>query len=203
MKTPEEDIGSIYSEDEALVLGPWQRIRQRFLSPIAFVLSRLGISPDMLSFASVGFGIGFCVLAPFQFTIAFWLLVASIICDGLDGVEARLKKTNTERGAFTDMFCDQMVVAFSVAGMAWIGKIHPVLAILFVYVYTALVTFLVIHRKLRVTSHWLIRPSRMVLYAAIALYFFFNIDLLNYLLFTYLLAFPMLFLSFWRLRKAL
>jgi phosphatidylglycerophosphate synthase len=203
MKTPREEFGSIYSEDEALVLGPWQRMRQRILTPIAFVLSRLGISPDMLSFASVGLGIGFCVLAPFQFTIAFWLLVASIICDGLDGVEARLTGTNTMRGAFTDMFCDQLVVAFSVAGMAWKGTIHPVLAILFVYVYTALVSFLVIHSLLRVTSHWIIRPSRMVLYGAIALYFFFNIDLLNYLLLTYLLAFPLLFLSFWRLRKAL
>ena len=203
MRTPREDFGSIYSEDEALVLGPWQRMRQRMLAPIAFVLSRLGIRPDMLSFASVGLGIGFCVLAPFQFTIAFWLLVASIICDGLDGVEARLTGTNTERGAFTDMFCDQLVVAFSVAGMAWKGTIHPVLAILFVYVYTALVTFLVMHSMLLVTSHWIIRPSRMVLYGAIALYFFFNINLLNYLLLTYLLAFPLLFLSYWRLRKAL
>jgi phosphatidylglycerophosphate synthase len=206
MKTPEEEsapLVSIYSEVEELVLGPWQRIRQRILSPIAFVLSRLGITPDMLSFASVGLGIGFFVLAPFQFTVAFWLLVASIIFDGLDGVEARMIGTNTERGAFTDMFCDGLVVAFSVAGMAWKGTIHPVLAILFVYVYTALVTFLVIHRLLRVTSHWIIRPSRMVLYAAIALYFFFNIDVLNYLLLTYLLAFPLLCLSFWRLRKAM
>ncbi len=203
MRTPREEFGSIYSEDEALVLGPWQRMRQRILTPIAFVLSRLGIRPDMLSFASVGLGIGFCVLAPFQFTIAFWLLIASILCDGLDGVEARLTGTNTERGAFTDMFCDQLVVAFSVAGMAWKGLIHPVLAILFVYVYTALVTFLVMHSLLHVTSHWIVRPSRMVLYAAIALYFFFNIDLLNYLLLTYLLAFPLLFLSYWRLRKAL
>ena len=206
MKTPEEEsapLASIYSEDEELLLGPWQRIRQRILSPIAFVLSRLGITPDMLSFASVGLGIGFFVLAPFQFTVAFWLLVASIIFDGLDGVEARMIGTNTERGAFTDMFCDGLVVAFSVAGMAWKGTIHPVLAILFVYVYTALVTFLVIHRLLRVTSHWIVRPSRMVLYAAIALYFFFNIDVLNYLLLTYLLAFPLLCLSFWRLRKAM
>jgi phosphatidylglycerophosphate synthase len=203
MKTPGEEFGSIYSEDEALVLGPWQRLRQRILTPIAFVLSRLGISPDMLSFASVGLGIGFCVLAPFQFAVAFWLLVASIFCDGLDGVEARLTGTNTVRGAFTDMFCDQLVVAFSVAGMAWKGTIHPVLAILFVFVYTALVSFLVMHSLLLVTSHWIIRPSRMVLYGAIALYFFFNIDLLNYLLLSYLLAFPLLFLSFWRLRKAL
>src|SRR5207245_805813 len=82
-------------------------------------LSRLGISPDMLSFTSVGLGIGFFLLAPFHFRLAFWLLVASVICDGLDGVEARLKRTNTPRGSFTDMFCDQLVVAFSVAGMAW------------------------------------------------------------------------------------
>ncbi|HCJ33910.1 MAG TPA: hypothetical protein DHV65_06370, partial [Ktedonobacter sp.] len=49
----------------------------------------------MLSFASVCFGIGFCLFVPFEFTIAFWLLVASVICDGLDGVEARLQGTNT------------------------------------------------------------------------------------------------------------
>ena len=203
MKRFKQQTGSIYSEDEELILGPWQRIRQFFLAPIATVLSRLGISPDLLSYTSVGLGIGFCLLAPVQFTVAFWFLVASIICDGLDGVEARLIRTNTARGSFTDMFCDQAVVAFSVAGMAWKGDVHPVLAILFVYVYTALVIFLVLHRMLQVSSHWIIRPSRMALYAAIALDFFFHIDVLNYLLLSYLLALPLLAVSFWRLRKAL
>jgi phosphatidylglycerophosphate synthase len=203
MKYLRQKTNSIYSEDEELVLGPWQRIRQFFLTPIAFALSRLGISPDMLSFLSVALGIGFCLLAPFQFAVAFWLLVASIICDGLDGVEARLMRVNTPRGSFTDMFCDQMVVALSVAGMAWKGAIHPALAILFVYVYTALVTFLMLHRMLQVSSHFIIRPSRMLLYAAIGLDFFFNIDVLNYLLLVYLFALPILCLSFWRLRKAL
>jgi phosphatidylglycerophosphate synthase len=203
MKQIKQRFGSIYSEDEERVLRPWQRIRQFFLAPIAAVLSRLGISPDMLSFASVALGIGFFLLAPFQFTIAFWLLVASVICDGLDGVEARLRRSNTPRGSFTDMFCDEAVVAFSVAGMVWRGSINPVLAILFVYVYTALVTFLMLHRMLQVSSHWIVRPSRMVLYIAIGLDFFFNIDLLNLVLLTYLLAFSMLALSFWRLRKAL
>lgn len=203
MKQLRQRFDSIYSEDEERVLGPWQQIRQFFLAPIAFVLSRLGISPDMLSYASVVLGIAFCMLAPFHFAFAFWLLMASIICDGLDGVEARLMRTNTARGSFTDMFCDVAVVAFSVAGMAWKGAIHPVLAILFVYVYTALVILLVLHRMLQISSHWIVRPSRMALYAAIALDFFFGIDLLNYLLFVYLLALPILFLSFWRLRNAL
>lgn len=196
-------FGSIYSEDEERVLRPWQQIRQFFLTPLAALLSRLGISPDMLSFTSVGLGIGFCLLAPFRFKLAFWLLVASVICDGLDGVEARLKRINTTRGSFTDMFCDQLVVAFSTAGMAWKGSINPVLAILFVYVYTALVIFLALHRMLQVSSRWIVRPSRMLLYIAIGLDFFFSINLLNILLVIYLLAFPMLALSFWRLRKAL
>jgi len=203
MKQLKQRFGSIYSEDEERVLGPWQKIRQYTLAPIAALLSRLGISPNALSYASVAFAIGFFFLAPFNFALAFWLLVASIVCDGLDGVEARLTRTNTSRGSFTDMFCDQAVVAFTVAGMVWQGSINPVLAILFVYVYTALVIFLMLHRMLQVSSHWIVRPSRMLLYAGVAVDFFFSINMLNILLGMYLLAFPMLALSFWRLRKAL
>src|SRR5579863_9478457 len=102
---PALSSGSIYSDVEVLVLGPWQKIRQRLLKPVAFVLSHVGISANLLSYASVLFGLGFCLLASFQFEIAFWLLVASIVCDGLDGVEARSTHTNTERGSFTDVCC--------------------------------------------------------------------------------------------------
>jgi phosphatidylglycerophosphate synthase len=200
---PTLPAGSIYSEGEALVLGPSQRIRQRLLSPVACVLALLGIHADVLSFVSVIFGLGFFLLAPFYFAVAFWLLIASIICDGLDGVEARFSGTNNARGSLTDMFCDQTVVAFSVAGLAWKGLLHPVLALLYIYIYTALAAFLVLHRLLRVSSWGIVRPSRMVFFAAIALYFFFHINLLNDLLIVYVLAFPLLLLSFWRVRKAL
>ena len=195
--------GSIYSDEEVLVLGPWQQMRQRLLAPVAFVLTKLGISADMLSYTSVLLGLGFCLLAPFQFAIAFWLLVASVICDGLDGVEARFTHTNTTRGSFTDLFCDVAVVGLVVAGLAWAGLIHPALAVLFVYSYTALAIFLVLHRMLAVSSVGVLRPSRMVFFAAIALYFFWRIDLLNILLLLYLPALPLLFLSFWKVRKAL
>jgi phosphatidylglycerophosphate synthase len=203
MKPSELESGSIYSQEEERVLGPWQRVRQSVLYPIAAVLSWLGISPDMLSYTSVIFGIGFCLLAPIEFTLAFWFLVASVICDGLDGVEARLKRKNTARGSFTDMFCDQAVVAFTVAGMAWKGSIHPVLAILFVYTYTAITIFLMLHQMLHISSRWIVRPSRMILYIAIGLYFVFRVDLLNVLLTVDLFAFPLLLLSFRRIRRAL
>src|SRR5437660_4248858 len=127
MKKLRQKFGSIYSEEEERVLGPSQRIRQRLLSPVAALLSYLGISPDALSFSSVALGIGFFFLAPINFAVAFWLLVVSIVFDGLDGVAARLKGKSTPRGSFTDLFCDQAVVAFSVAGMAWKQIIHPAL----------------------------------------------------------------------------
>ena len=101
------------------------------------------------------------------------------------------------------MFCDQAVVAFTVAGMAWKGSIHPVLAILFVYTYTAITLFLMLHQMLRISSRWIVRPSRMILYIAIGLYFVFRVDLLNALLLVDLFAFPVLVLSFRRLRRAL
>ena len=129
--------------------------------------------------------------------------VASVICDGLDGVEARFTHTNTTRGSFTDVFCDVAVVGLVVAGLAWAGLIHPALAVLFVYSYTALAIFLVLHRLLAVSSAGILRPSRMVFFAAVALYFFLRIDLLNILLLLYLPALPLLCLSFWRVRKAL
>lgn len=203
MQKLRKKFGSIYSDDEERVLMPWQQLRQRLLAPVAALLLRLRIGPDLLSYASVVLGIAFFLLAPFQFTLAFWLLVVSVICDGLDGVEARLTGKSTPRGSFTDMFCDQAVVAFTVAGMAWRGAIHPVLAILFVYVYTALVTFLMLHRMLQVSSRWIVRPSRMLFYACIALDFFFRIDVLNQLLLFYMCTLPLLVLSFWRLRNAL
>jgi phosphatidylglycerophosphate synthase len=167
------------------------------------LLSRLDISADQFSYVSVILSLGFCLLAPIQFTIAFWLLVASVVCDGLDGVEARLTQTNTTGGAFTDLVCDVATVAFCTAGLAWKGLIHPALAVLFVSAYTMLALFLVLHRLLRVSSKGIVRPSRMVLFAALALGFFLQIDLLNVLLPLYLLAFPLLAVSFWRSKKAL
>ncbi len=203
MKQVKQNSDSMYSEEEARLLAPWQRIRQRILAPVAFVIARSGISPNMLSFASVVLGIAFCLLAPIQYTIAFWLLVASVACDTLDGVEARLNRTSSPRGAFTDMFCDETVVAFTIAGIAWKGLIHPVLAIMFVFMYTSLVTFLMLHRILQVSSRWIVRPSRMLFYATVALDFFFHINVLNELLIVYLLALPLLALSFRRLRRAM
>lgn len=195
--------GSIYSDEEVRLLGPWQALRQRWLTPVAAMLARGRISANVLSYISVALGLGFCLLAPWHYELAFWLLAASVLCDGLDGVQARFTHTNTARGSFTDLGCDATVVALCAAGLAWKGLIHPALAILFVYTYTALALALLLHRLLRVSSRGILRPSRMLFFAVVALEFFTHMNLLNALLLLYLLAIPLLVVSFRRLRKAL
>ena len=200
---PQRRLRSIYSASEERFLYTWQRVRQTLFLPLAAALDRLHITPDMLSWASVMLGVGFFFVARLQFGIAFWLLVGSVFLDALDGVLARYRRASSSKGSFTDTFCDEAVVALTIGGLTWQGAINTVLGIIFVYIYTSLVTFLLIHQLLAVSSQGIIRPSRMLLYAFVGIYYFFAKNWLDDLLWVYLLTIPMLGLSYWRIRRAL
>jgi phosphatidylglycerophosphate synthase len=203
MEPPQRRFRSIYSASEGRFLYTWQRVRQKLLLPLAVGLDRLKIRPDMLSWSSVILGLGFFLLARIRLEIAFWLLIGSVLLDTLDGVLARYRRADSNQGAFTDMFCDEAVVALTVGGLVWRGTINPVLGIFFVYVYTLLVTLLLIHQLLAISSQWIIRPSRMLLYGFVAIYFFFGKNWLDGLLWAYLITLPMLGISYWRIRQRL
>ena len=194
---------SLYSASEERFLYAWQRVRQKLMYPLAVGLDRLHIRPDMLSWSSVILGAGFFFLARLRFDLAFWLLVGSVFLDALDGVLARYRRAASTKGSFTDMFCDEAVVALTVGGLVWKGTLNAVLGIVFVYTYTLLVTLLLIQQILTVTSQGIIRPSRMLLYAFVAIYYFFGKNWLDWLLWAYLLSLPMLGLSYWRIRRSL
>ncbi len=194
---------SIYSGSEERFLYAWQRVRQTLLLPLAAVLDTLHITPDMLSWSSVALGAAFFFVARLRFDLAFWLLVASVLLDTLDGVLARYRRASSAKGSFTDTFCDMAVVALTVGGLIWQGSINAILGLIFVYTYTLLVTLLLIHQLLGVSSTGIIRPSRMLLYTFVGIYYFFGKDWLNWLLGAYLITLPMLGLSYWRIRRAL
>ncbi|HLV99597.1 MAG TPA: CDP-alcohol phosphatidyltransferase family protein [Ktedonobacterales bacterium] len=200
---PPQARPSLYSESERHFLYPWQRLRQTLLLPLAAGLDALHITPDMLSWCSVVLGAGFFFVARLRFDIAFWLLVGSVFLDGVDGVLARYHRAPSSKGSFTDAFCDEAVVALTVGGLIWKGLINPVLGVIFVYIYTSLVTMLLIHQVLAVSSQGIIRPSRMLLYAFVGIYYFFGWNWMDGLLWVYLLALPILGLSYWRIHRAL
>lgn len=197
------DFRGMESQIESLFFAPLRLLRQKLFGSLADFLAHLGISANMISFASIIPSIGFCLLAPFRFSVAFWLLAVSLVCDGLDGVLARQTKTNSMEGAFTDTFCDLCVLMLWVAGLVWRGTINPTLAIFFLYTHTMMGVFFVLHHLFKVSTHWLIRPGKTFFCLALGLDFFFQVNLFNYLLAIYLFTLPFLGMSFWRLKKAL
>lgn len=203
MKHHQSNFKGMESQIETLFFAPLRQLRQNLFGSFTAFLARLGINANMISILSILPAIGFCLLVPEYFSIAFWLFIASLVLDGLDGVLARQTKTNSTSGAFTDTFCDLCTLALWVAGLVWRGTLNPVLAISFVYISTSIGLFFVFHSLFNVSTSWLVRPGKSFFCLALGLDFFFQVNLLNYLLAFYLLAIPCLALSFWRLKKVL
>lgn len=196
-------LHSLYTTEEARILKPWQTIRQKMLHPITKLLILLKLTPNSLSYLSVVFGAAFCILAIKYFSIAFWFLVVSVICDGLDGVLAREVGSDSAQGAFTDAICDQTVLALSVIGMILNGAVNPILGVIFVYLYTTFMLFIILHSVLGVSSEFIFRPGRNVFFVAIGMYYLFGVNILNYFLIACLVTIPLLLLSFKRLQSAI
>ena len=91
-----------------LVVNPVQRI---------FVNARL--SPDVITIASLFFGIGAGIAFYYGwFALAGWLIFAGGTCDILDGAVARALKTTRKAGAFLDSNIDRFTEIFTFAGLA-------------------------------------------------------------------------------------
>jgi phosphatidylglycerophosphate synthase len=103
------------------------RLALRWLAPpiqaVARGLVRAGIGADTISVVGFGIGIaGALAIALAQPLIGLALLLASRLCDGLDGAVARLTQP-TDRGAFLDIALDflfyaSIPLAFAVADPA-------------------------------------------------------------------------------------
>jgi phosphatidylglycerophosphate synthase len=103
------------------------RLALRWLAPpiqaVARGLVRAGVGADTISVVGFGIGIaGALAIALAQPLIGLALLLASRLCDGLDGAVARLTQP-TDRGAFLDIALDflfyaSIPLAFAVADPA-------------------------------------------------------------------------------------
>ncbi len=100
----------------------------KIITPIAKVLSRLGVHPNILSLA----GLIFSLAAGFAFsTGAFfwgaWIVVLAGMCDTMDGEIARQSGKNNRFGAFFDSTLDRYSDAFILLGMGWYFAGGPIL----------------------------------------------------------------------------
>ena len=129
------------------------RAALRLLAPpmqsTARVLVRAGISADVVTLVGFGVGIaGAVAIAVGQPVAGLVLLLASRLCDGLDGAVARLTQP-TDRGAFLDIALDflfyaSIPLAFAVADPAANGLPAAVLLAAFVGTGSSFLAFAVL-----------------------------------------------------------
>lgn len=132
------------------------RLALRLLAPtigsLARGLVRAGVGADTVTLA--GFGIGLAAAGAIALQQPLWglaLLLASRLCDGLDGAVARLTQP-TDRGAFLDITLDfvfyaSIPLAFAVADPAANGLPAAVLLAAFVGTGSSFLAFSVLAER--------------------------------------------------------
>lgn len=129
--------------------------RSQVFKPIAILLSKFGITPDLVTFAGVVLMAAFVFEASHNLTSAFWLLVATLLCDQVDGAIARYKKTDSDHGKFIDVMADTTSFSLFLVGLMRAGLISATIGGLFIYFAVASRAVMMISKNVGRKSDWL------------------------------------------------
>jgi phosphatidylglycerophosphate synthase len=168
---PDSDTkADCYSAGERKWMELGQRLRAAWLTQLLKRLDQAKISPDHVTLASLVCGVLF---VPLWLSGLFWVAVISLVLhvllDGIDGPLARFQGVDSQRGSFTDSFCDQIIV--SIVTIALMSGTQPQVGVwggsLFVLLYVGVLAMSMVRNALQSPYSWLVRP-RFFVYAAIA-----------------------------------
>ncbi len=129
--------------------------RSRFFRPAAAVLAALRITPDVISYAGVGAMAAFVLVINHSLTVAFWLMIAMLICDQLDGAVARLQKTTSDRGKFVDVLADSTSFSLFMVGLIHVGLVGAAAGAMLIYLVVLTRVLAAIRKNAGRSSDWL------------------------------------------------
>jgi len=132
--------------------------RTKILKPIAKPLAALGVTPNMVTYTGVLLMLVFVAIAPTHAVAGFWLIVAVVFLDMLDGSLARIAKVGSDRGKFTDTLADNLNSSLFIFGALRAGLVSGLPAAVFVYFMLLAKVLLIVKKNLGKKSDWLIRP---------------------------------------------
>lgn len=168
-----------YSALEQRLREPARALLMRIYHPIVLLLARLGVSPNLVSFFQIPLGFLIVItITPYP-RLAFLLIVASIVTDGIDGALARHLGRSSPFGALWDNFCDHVREIVVIAGLAWAGALGGFWAALYGLAYPG------INITLALCNHYktpipLAIKSYITAYPFILLYLWWGINLLDW-----------------------
>jgi len=192
-----------FSESESNSMYKFQEFRNKIFLPISKLLMKVGLTANIISYIGLFVLIGFILNINSNPVSAVVFLALHVFIDAFDGPLARLMNQEGNSGAFTDMICDHTGMAVVVVTLIWANLVDPILASIYLYIYTMLIIFVVIRNQMKVPIKFVIR-TKYYLYALFALFAIWNLNFLDQglLLFTVLML-PSLFSSYFVIKKSL
>lgn len=160
-----------YSAGERDWMEYGQRLRADMLGPLLVGLTRIRVSPDVITLLAGILGLLFIPLWLTAHKLAaLTCLLTHVLLDGLDGPLARYQRVASSRGSFTDTFTDQLVVTG--VTIAWMVESPTGLNIFagaaYIFFYALVVCMAMVRNALEIPFSWLVRP-RFFVYLAITI----------------------------------
>lgn len=140
----------------------WACVRNKLLIGPCKILSRLGISADAVSYFGLALIFGFVYYAKSAPIVASVFLIFHVIVDAFDGPLARLTKTASNKGAFTDIVCDSAGMIISSIALIYHELVNATIGASYTVVYVILITFAVVRNKIGITPKTIFRPKYIV-----------------------------------------
>ena len=168
-----------YSGGESWYNEPATRIKLNVYRPILLICRRFGITPNMVTFAGLLFGIAAgCALAFGFLWTAVVLLIIHVVLDGIDGTLAKFLGKSTFHGSIFDISSDMISVFFFVVGLVYLDLLNSILALWFIFVYVSIVVFSIARNIFNRPYKNMLRP-RYELYLVFLIYVFFGVNIFN------------------------
>jgi len=167
-----------YSALELRIREPARALLTRIYHPLVLLLAWLKVPPNLVSFSQIPLGLLIVIMITPHPRLAFLLMVASILLDGVDGALARHLGRSTPFGALWDSFCDHIREILVIAGLAWVGALNGFWAALYGLAYPG------INITLALCNHYktpipLAIKTYITAYPFILLYLWWGINLLD------------------------
>lgn len=110
-----------------MLVNPWfMEYAYWFLDGPARLFTRLGLSPDALSFLGLGLIIAGSAAAGFgRFGLGGWLMLFGAMLDAIDGIVARKRGCASDRGEFLDAVVDRYAEIASYIGLCYYYNDRP------------------------------------------------------------------------------
>ncbi|MBC7234158.1 MAG: CDP-alcohol phosphatidyltransferase family protein [Chloroflexi bacterium] len=158
-----------YSTVERRFVEPVRELLLWLYGPVVRLLAAAGVSPHAVSLVGPVLGALFVHTVRDHPQLSFFIWLASMMTDSVDGALARYTGRASHFGALLDQFADHTRETLIVVGLAASGALSPLWGSLYPFVYTALNVVLFLGNQYGVPAPIAIK-SWMVLYPAIVLY---------------------------------